>query len=90
MNKMGANLTKVLLITLPFMISSCATNKPSMENVKSIEQVNQESMALITNRAAIESEKLFQQQQEIINRIERIAQQEKELEPVVPKFDPLE
>ena len=87
---MGANLTKVFLITLTFIISSCATNKPSSENVKSIEQVNQESMALITKRAAIESEKLFQQQQEIINRIEKVAQQEKELEPVLPTFDPLE
>lgn len=87
---MGANLTKVILIALTFMISSCATNKPSWENVKDIEQVNQESMALITKRAAIESEKLFQQQQEIIDRIEKVAQKEKELEPVVPKFDPLE
>jgi len=90
MNIMGAKINKVFLITLSFMISSCATNKPSYESTKDIESVNQESMALITNRNAIESEKLFQQQQELINRIEKVAQREKELEPVVPKFDPLE
>lgn len=87
---MGANLTKSLIISLSFMISSCATNKPSRENLKDIGEVNQESMALITKRIAVESKKLYQQQQNIINQIENVAQREKVLEPVVPKFDPLE
>lgn len=90
MNKMGANLTRVFLITLTFIISSCATNRPSSENVVDIEKVNDETLALITKRTAVESEKLFLQQQELIKRIEKVAQREKALEPVVPKFDPLE
>lgn len=90
MNKIGINITKALLISSTFMLGSCATNKPSWENVNSIEKVNEESMPLITNRTALESQKLFAQQQELISRIEEVAKREKELEPVAPKFDPLE
>lgn len=90
MNKIGKNLTKALLISSTFILGSCATNKPSWENVNEIEKVNEESMPLITNRTALESQKLFAQQQELLSRIEQVAKKEKELEPVAPKFDPLE
>ncbi len=79
-----------VLMASTFMLSSCATNKPSWENAKEIEKINEESLALITQRTALESQKLYQQQQDLIARIENVAKREKALEPVAPRFDPLE
>ena len=90
MKIISINSTRVILIASTFMLSSCATNKPSWENAKEMEKINEESLALITQRTAIESQKLYQQQQELISRIENVAKREKALEPVAPKFDPLE
>lgn len=90
MNKIGVNLTKSLLLISSFMVTSCVSNKPSFENVKEIEKINEESLPLITNRTVIESQKLYNEQQELISRIENIAKRDKILEPVVPEFDPLE
>ncbi|MCF6317718.1 MAG: pilus (MSHA type) biogenesis protein MshL [Proteobacteria bacterium] len=90
MNNIGKYITKALLISSTLVLSSCATNKPSWENAQEMGKINEESLALITERTVRESQKLFQQQQELIARIEKIAEREQELEPVVPEFDPLE
>jgi MSHA type pilus biogenesis protein MshL len=90
MNNISVKLTKAILITSTFIMASCATNKPSWENAKEMKKINEESLALITERTALESRKLYQQQQELIAKIEQVAKREKALEPVAPKFDPLE
>jgi MSHA type pilus biogenesis protein MshL len=90
MKIISINSSRAIIIASTFMLSSCATNKPSWENAKEIEKINEESLALITQRTALESQKLYQQQQDLISRIEKVAKREKELEPVAPKFDPLE
>jgi MSHA type pilus biogenesis protein MshL len=90
MNNIGVKLTKSLLIISSLMVVSCVTNRPNFENKKEIEKINEESLPLITNRTVIESQKLYQEQQELFSRIEKIAKREKVLEPVLPKFDPLE
>ncbi len=90
MNNIGKYITKALLISSALVLTSCATNKPSWENATEMGKINEESLALITERTVRESQKLFQQQQELIARIEKVAEREQELEPVVPEFDPLE
>ena len=84
------NKTRILMtITTLLLMSSCASHKVSRENAKSLQAVSHESMELVSKRMAIESKKLYQQQQELQKQIENITKREKSLKSTTVKYDAL-
>ena len=84
-NGMGRLMVAIMLLSL----SSCMTT-PSHENAKDMKKVDQKSLSLLTRHVQAESQKISSEQKALRAGLEKTKTPVLPLDPVSPKFDPLD
>jgi len=82
-------LRRTAVATAAFLLTACMA-APSRENVKEMRRVDQKTLPLLSQRLQQESEKFATQQKLLRESLEKVQAPPAPLEPVAPKFDPLE
>jgi MSHA type pilus biogenesis protein MshL len=84
------NVRRLTLVTaIAMLLPACASNV-SLHNAEKLKTVDNESHDLIAKRVAIESQKMYEKQKQLIEELTKTKLAAAQLAPVEPKYNPLD